>query len=260
MSKQVKKGAIAFKNAGDKLVKQVEAVMEEAKRHQYSVSRVYAAYNAVFQLNEKPQTCGSCLKNRAEKLTTWYRHGNKGVINLVPTTGDTQAPPAITVNEAGDLSGEPTFAITYIVEEGEERFAVEDDGVTLAVVNFTPAEEGAQYGEATDREGNPAPAFTYRQNAVAYMVNADNGKYTVVTGEPIAEVKTPAAEGVTVLTLAEEGAKLVYFTSDDQAIAKVGSKGLVKYADGSNVKSGKHALLDGTTLAVAVGARATIKE
>jgi len=287
MGKSVKKVGIALKDASPLLVKQVEAVIADAKKHTFSVSKVYAAYNAVFQLKEKPQTCASCLQNRADKLAKWYGKSEGKVVDLNP------APP---VHPNTDNWEEIGGAL--IIVDGEEHIAVNEDG-TAAVVNFTPAEEGAQYGIATDGEGNPAPAFVYKQNGVAYMVSVD-GAYTVVTGEPIADVNATAPvvtgeelkhgvniiteglgepvaqdianlgklnldvlqsiEGVTVLKMKDTTAQDVMFvTADKTQTVGVGSKGTVKHLDGTNVKTGTHELLDGTKLAVAVAGKAAIK-
>lgn len=329
MSKTNKKAPIAFKDASAKLVKQVEGVIAEAKKHTFSVSRVFAAYNEVFNLNETPQTCASCLRSRAEKLTAWYNEGNKsGVKQLVPEAPVADGA-AITVNEAGELSGEPTFPITFIIVDGEDHFAVEDDGKTVAQITFTPAGETALYGLATDAQGQAVPDGNYKQNENIYLVSEGAGGYVQVidTAEdfeagkallafyeghraklaelgidenssdadllgalelldadenatdeerahyaeriPALQEKIAAdtlaanaqglAEGTTVLTLKDETAQAVHFVTEDKSAAVVGSKGTVKHADGSNVKTGTHELADGSKLAVAVGGRATIK-
>lgn len=327
MSNTNKKKPIAFKDASAALVKKVEGVIAEAKKHQYSVSRVFAAYNEVFNLNEVPQTCASCLRTRAEKLASWYQP----VKQLIPDApaGDAVV---VTVDEFGQLSGTPAFPVTYIIVDNEEHFAVEEDGKTISHVVFTPAEEGAQYGIAIDgRTGEPAPIGVYKQDEKAFAVGGVFGEYTEVTGEPVADTnadkflqatdahfaklaelgvtdestdaelleallllstdenatdeerafiaariegvqdKIAAAtltvdgqvhnlhDGVTVLTFKDETAQAVHFTTDDKSVAVVGSKGTVKNADGSNVKTGTHDLANGTKLAVAVGGRATIK-
>lgn len=235
MSKQNKKVALAFKDASAQLIKKVEGVMAEATKHTFSVSRVYAAHNEVFQLNEKPQTCGSCLRTRANNLAKWYNEANKGKLKAVPTTGVMQDPPA---------QDEPPVV----------------DTTENLIVSFTPAEEGAQYGIATLADGTPAPAGNYHQDDQQFAVNGDAGNYTVITGEPAGDEAKFKAEGITVLKLKEEGGQDIHFTTEDKSAAVLGSKGLVKYADGSNVKTGKHELADGTTLAVAVGGKAAIKE
>lgn len=65
---------VDYRGITPELVKQVAAVIAESeKNHRYSVSRVYAAYNAAFGKNEKPQTCSSCLYNRVRELKAWMR-------------------------------------------------------------------------------------------------------------------------------------------------------------------------------------------
>lgn len=54
------------------LLKEVKKVVEDARIKTYSVSLVYKAHNAVFKENETPQTCTSCVRNRARRLATWY--------------------------------------------------------------------------------------------------------------------------------------------------------------------------------------------
>lgn len=336
MSKTTKPATIAFKSASAKLLNQVEGVIAEAKKHTFSVSRVFAAYNEVFNLKETPQTCASCLRSRAEKLESWYAAGRKdikGTVNEAPAimgadTAHIHTP--ITVNANGELSGEPDFPVTYIIVDHEEHFAVEEDGVTISRVVFTPAEEGAAFGIATYGDGTPAPAFVYKQGEKAFAVNGNEGQYTEVTGEPVAMLKSElflleneahfaklaelgitedstdaellealqllnadatedekafieariegvqdkianevltanaesaslAGSGITVLSFEDESAPKIHFVTEDKSAAVLGSKGTVKHADGSNVKTGTHALADGNRLAVAVGGRATIK-
>jgi hypothetical protein len=69
---KTKKGVDYCKATPD-LVKQVKGVIADADKHTYSVSKVYAAHNAVFGLRETPQTCSSCLRNRARNLREWLK-------------------------------------------------------------------------------------------------------------------------------------------------------------------------------------------
>lgn len=61
----------AYHAVASALVKKVRGVVADAGRHHYSVSRVYEAHNEVFGLKENPQTCGTCLRNRARSLREW---------------------------------------------------------------------------------------------------------------------------------------------------------------------------------------------
>lgn len=275
MTKKSKKVAIAYKDASAQLIKKVEGVMAEAKKHTFSVSRIYAAHNEVFQINEKPQTCGSCLKTRAANLTKWYEEANKGKLKAVKTDGNKQfTADEVIANhqiEMGETPAEGAEALSTFIASGvgsESDNAVlgarlqelidetEVDGQD-ALVLFTPAEEGAQFGIAT-KGGQPLPAGNYAHEGQQYAVNGEDGNYTVITGEPAGEEAQRIADGVTVLKLKD--GQDVHFTTEDKSAAVLGSKGTVLNADGSNVKTGKHPLADGGNLSVAVGGRASIKE
>ena len=54
------------------LLADVSTVLEMAKKNKYSVSKVYAAYNAVTGKNDPPQTCNSCVRNRVAYLRKWH--------------------------------------------------------------------------------------------------------------------------------------------------------------------------------------------
>lgn len=280
MSNQ-KKAALSFKHVTPQLAKIVEGVLGEADKHTFSVSRLYAAYNGALQKKDKPQTCSSCLRNRAAELKKWYAEYKK--------------------SKGQKVAG------------GDE-------------VLFTPETEGAQYGIAT-KGGVPLPAGNYAHGDQQYAVNGDEGRYTVITGEPagdaliqdqedgkeleafyaaheakLAELGVTAespdaellealevlstGEGVTqeeadhyaaqieivsariagetkhnvntdsALRLAEEGAQGINFVPFEGETVK----GAVTWADGSKVKPGKYPLKDGRELAVQVGSKGTIKE
>ncbi len=68
------------------LIESVRGVIADSVRHTYSVSRVYAAYNAAMGKNEKPQTCGSCLQRRVRELKAWLAdYERNSVAKLRPT-------------------------------------------------------------------------------------------------------------------------------------------------------------------------------
>ena len=54
------------------IISQVEDVLAQAAKHKYQASKVYAAHNAVFGLNETPEVCASCNKKRGDALRKWY--------------------------------------------------------------------------------------------------------------------------------------------------------------------------------------------
>lgn len=68
-----KQTADAYANVTPQLVNQVEAVLADAKKHTYSVSRVYGAYNTALGKNDTPETCASCLRVRVEALAKWLK-------------------------------------------------------------------------------------------------------------------------------------------------------------------------------------------
>lgn len=54
------------------LKSQVEELLAEIdKTHRYSMSRVYILANAVFNKNENPQSCASCLIRKVRELRKW---------------------------------------------------------------------------------------------------------------------------------------------------------------------------------------------
>ncbi|NDV69300.1 hypothetical protein [Dysgonomonas sp. 25] len=47
------------------LISDVEAT------HRYSMSRIYGLYNRVFETDERPQSCASCLIRKVRELRNW---------------------------------------------------------------------------------------------------------------------------------------------------------------------------------------------
>ena len=85
MSKKSLSG-LAWGKASDDLKAKVKFVLQQAQHNRYSVSRIYAAHNAIFELDEAPQTCATCLTSRAAKLRKWW-HENEPAIKV---TGEVQ--------------------------------------------------------------------------------------------------------------------------------------------------------------------------
>ena len=55
-----------------KLVEEVQALVDEVKKtHRYSMSRIYGLSNRVFDRDEKPQSCASCLIRKVRELGAW---------------------------------------------------------------------------------------------------------------------------------------------------------------------------------------------
>jgi hypothetical protein len=54
------------------LIKEAEALMADVdKTHRYSMSKIYGLYNRVFETNETPQSCASCLIRKVNELKVW---------------------------------------------------------------------------------------------------------------------------------------------------------------------------------------------
>lgn len=71
------------------LIKEVDALIAEVnKTHRYSMSRIYGMYNEVFNTNETPQSCASCLIRKVRELTNWLEKEKKksDSINTEPDT------------------------------------------------------------------------------------------------------------------------------------------------------------------------------
>lgn len=55
------------------LVPEVKQLIDEVeKTHRYSMSRIYQLYNRVFDTDQTPQSCASCLIRKVKELTKWY--------------------------------------------------------------------------------------------------------------------------------------------------------------------------------------------
>src|SRR5690349_3508397 len=93
MSKKQAPTGIDWGKASEELKAKVKFVLQSAQNNRYSVSRIYAAHNAVFELTEAPQTCSTCLTSRVAKLRKWWGEQSPKATESVPTTGDFHTPP-----------------------------------------------------------------------------------------------------------------------------------------------------------------------
>lgn len=125
MSKKQAPAGISWGKASDELKAKVKFVLQSAQNNRYSVSRIYAAYNAIFELQEAPQTCSTCLTSRVKKLREWWKNNAKEdttndatpvVIDGVKTTGEKHVP----------AEGETTEATDYAGVYAKYKFAVGD--------------------------------------------------------------------------------------------------------------------------------------
>ncbi|NDW19068.1 hypothetical protein D0T53_09100 [Dysgonomonas sp. 216] len=48
-----------------------ELISDVEQSHRYSMSRIYSIYNEVFDTNEQPQSCASCLIRKVNLLKKW---------------------------------------------------------------------------------------------------------------------------------------------------------------------------------------------
>lgn len=61
-------------------------VAEVEKTHRYSMSRIYEVHNQVFDKNEQPQSCASCLIRKVQELKKWLREQTKAVQETTPAS------------------------------------------------------------------------------------------------------------------------------------------------------------------------------
>lgn len=54
-----------------------DLLIEVEKTHRYSMSKIYGLYNKVFEKNETPQSCASCLIRKVNELRTWYSNAKE---------------------------------------------------------------------------------------------------------------------------------------------------------------------------------------
>lgn len=147
---KTKKG-VDYSKVTPALVKQVKDVIADADKHTYSVSKVYAAHNAAFGLREQPQTCSSCLRNRARDLRDWLKGYDDYAKENAPKP---ETPPA--GNEGtdeggkaqdGDQTGQSGDADT---DPNNPQYAAPAPGVIRIPLNdgapmdFTPVSEDDQ--------------------------------------------------------------------------------------------------------------------
>lgn len=344
MSKQ--KAGIAWGKATKELKDKIKFVLQQAQNNRYSVSRIYAAYNTVFELQEAPQTCATCLTSRVAALRKWW--GENTPKDSVATTGEAQEAtsyegvvskyklpigdqlgqtedegsilqPIVTAgqeasgmglnefalleqrygelvgaaantellttvdrklgelgitsesSDADTLAGYEVLAASEGISENEQAFynaqieilkrSAVEGGDAIA---FTPETEGAQFGIAT-KGGQLLPAGNYHHEGQQYAVNGDEGRYTVITGEPAGdEAKTAAEAASTEDTAAGSGVRSIdmgegLLGMDFTPSAENATKGTILNADGSKVKIGTYTAADGTIIAVSAGGKASIK-
>lgn len=71
------------------LIKEAESLIAEVdKTHRYSMSKIYGLYNRVFETNEAPQSCASCLIRKVNELKAWIEKQNESNIAIISEAVD----------------------------------------------------------------------------------------------------------------------------------------------------------------------------
>lgn len=243
MSKQ--KG-IARKGADKKTVALVEDVLAMAAKNRYSVSKIFAAHNAVFELKEQAQSCASCLTTRVSALRKWYGEPQQidnpeAFRNAV--LGDT-TPAQATSTVVRDVLTPAQVQEQY--EAALRSKLTEDSGAdeVLAAMEQMASDTGSELHEYAGK--------MLAQFKTELAAAQDNGPDYL---DPTHPNHVAPAKGVTRYPMGEGLIPFDFTPSKDDAL-----KGAIKGADGSNVKAGTYTTADGTTIAVSVGNKATIKD
>lgn len=112
------------------LLELVRRALAGVKPHGYSASLVYAAYNAAFGKNERPQMCGTCVYRRVRELRAWldgYEKSSKRAEAKNVKSPDS-APCSIEVSnpstEADKIKNSPDFSPSVA---NNEASAAEDE-------------------------------------------------------------------------------------------------------------------------------------
>lgn len=168
---KVKKG-VDYSKATPALVKKVKDVIADADKHTYSVSKVYAAHNAAFGLREQPQTCSSCLRNRARDLRDWLKGYDEYAKANAPEPG---TPPA--GNEGTGKDGDQTRQSGDAATDSNNP---QYDAPAPGVVRI-PMKEGAPIDLTPASEGDQT------KGTVSYAdgTKVTPGRYTAARGETI---------------------------------------------------------------------------
>lgn len=163
------------------LLADVSTVLEMAKKNKYSVSKVYAAYNAVTGKNDPPQTCNSCVRNRVAALRKWHAEYVERTSKLMEPA-PTANLEAFDLHEHDRIVGEAGqfFQPDPIGTPDEPTPPSEDerpDVIRLAV----PGWESALYFKPGDKDPSKG-VVTYEVGGGAVKP----GKYTLTDGRELA--------------------------------------------------------------------------
>lgn len=182
---ETKKG-VAYSSVTPALVKQVKDVIADADKHTYSVSKVYAAHNAAFGLREQPQTCSSCLRNRARNLRDWlkgYEEYTKASKPETPPAGNedmgkgSKAQKSDQTKQSGDAKPDPQHDATgYVAQaEGVVRYPMAED----IPFDFLPNEGTLVKGTVTRADGTKIKPGIYITAEGLQIVVQPGGKANI---------------------------------------------------------------------------------
>lgn len=161
---KTKKG-VDYGKVTPQLFNLVSSVIASAKRHTYSASKVYAAHNAAFGLNDQPRTCSSCLRNRVRDLVRWldgynrYRASNLDDQTTGDTTGqpDRESPKNQTETISTGVQGEPKDGVAYTQPPNDVASHILTNGDEI---HFYPS-DAATKGKVTYADGSRIKPGTY---------------------------------------------------------------------------------------------------
>lgn len=206
------------------LVKQVEKVLEEADKHNYSTLGVFNAYNAAYGLNDKPQTCSSCLRARVKLLREWMK-GYKAQLK-------DQTPP------------NHEYVQAYELQDGKKLYTQNDlldpplcfeNGEVIADGNYV-LKDGVR--------------IIVSSGAIVTMLEKVEPQYT----DPAAPGYVQQKEG-TVRYLMTEGMPFDFLPNEGTSV-----KGNVMLADGSSIKPGTYITANNLKIVVQPGGKANIRK
>lgn len=248
MSKTKTKYAVERKDADAKLIEQVAQVLGMVAKNRYSTSAIYAAHNAVMGLKETPESCTSCLVSRAKTLREWYdTKFDKQKIRAIVM--DATAGAAGRVEKPAPVKETPAAAKPKQDDAFDLKAYMEQVGTEAGLGDDSTRDDIIAGLELLLDGEHPEAAREHMQAMYDELVaNRDDA-------DPNAPAYEAPAEGVTRYPRAADEVPFDYTPSADDAL-----KGTIKGADGSNVKAGTYTMADGTTIAVSVGGKASIKD
>lgn len=65
-----------------------EIIETTEKTHTYQSGVIYTIYNDLYNRNDKPSTCGSCVKTRFKLIKKWYEDNKENYTEEEPETKD----------------------------------------------------------------------------------------------------------------------------------------------------------------------------